>query len=246
MCGFWVALQTVRYSRPASYWATTPRGSIAFGARRWFSIRWLTTTSASAKAASTALSSSGWPLSGVHPRAAPDVVDDDVALEGLVQEGRAVLHRRLRVDHGGQFLVLDRDRVGGVAREVAVGGDDDGHGLAHVAHLVGGDGVVVGSGEGGADGHGAEVFGQLRARDHEFDALHGRRLARIDGADDAVGDVAALEGEVQHARQLDVIDVDGLPLDEARVLAALHALADELGENGCVRAGHGAILSAAC
>ena len=54
-------------------------------------------------------------------------------------------------------------------------------------------------------------------------------------------DVAALEREVLHADELDVVDVGAAALDEARVLAALDALADELRQNG--RCGHGLPLA---
>ena len=49
-CGICVVLQSV--SSPASNFAVTARGSIAFGMRRWLTIRWLTLTSASLKALS--------------------------------------------------------------------------------------------------------------------------------------------------------------------------------------------------
>ena len=50
--------------------------------------------------------------------------------------------------------------------------------------------------------------------------------------DAAVRDVAALEREVLHADDLDVVDVGAAALDQARVLAALDALADELRQDG--------------
>ena len=184
---------------------------------------------------------------GIDARATPVALDGDIALKPLVQGGGVRFHRGLGVDDGGKLVVLDLDSVCSVARDVAILGYDDGHGLADVAHLVGRHREVVGRGEGRANGHRAEVVGQLRPGDDELDAVHGGSGARIDPRDDAVGDVAALEGEVQHARQLDVIDVGGLALDEARVLAALDALADELGKSGTVCDGHDcAILSAAC
>jgi hypothetical protein len=57
MCGFWVDDQIVIVPLPGSKCATTPRGSIADGARRWFTIRCEMTTSAVANAASIAVSS---------------------------------------------------------------------------------------------------------------------------------------------------------------------------------------------
>ena len=50
-------------------------------------------------------------------------------------------------------------------------------------------------------------------------------------------DVAALERQVLHAGDLDVVDVGAAALNEARILAALDALADELRQHG--RRGHG-------
>ena len=41
MCGFCVDDQMVIVSLPGSQCATTPRGSIAFGTRRWFIMRWV-------------------------------------------------------------------------------------------------------------------------------------------------------------------------------------------------------------
>ena len=70
------------------------------------------------------------------------------------------------------------------------------------------------------------------------------RGAGVDRADAAVRDVAALERQVLHAGDLDVVDVGAAALDQARVFAALDALADELRQNG--RRGHGYLLLAAC
>ena len=63
------------------------------------------------------------------------------------------------VGDGGKGLVIDLDEVGGVGRDVAIGGDDDGHGMADVVDAVLGQQVVVGhaqAGEGRGAGHGAE------------------------------------------------------------------------------------------
>ena len=62
-------------------------------------------------------------------------------------------------------------------------------------------------------------------------------LVSID-ADAAVRDVAALERHVLHAGDLDVVDVGGAALDQPRILAALDALADELGQDRVI-GGHG-------
>jgi len=47
------------------------------------------------------------------------------------------------VGDGGQGLVIDLDEIGGVGRDVAVGGDDDGHGMSDEVDAVAGQQVVV-------------------------------------------------------------------------------------------------------
>ena len=78
----------------------------------------------------------------------------------------------------------------------------------------------------------AELF-EFGAGDDKFAAGHRRGRRNVDALDDAVGDIAAAECHVEHARQLDVVDVGGLTLDKARVFAALHARADHLWGNDC-------------
>ena len=77
----------------------------------------------------------------------------------------------------------------------------------------------------------------MGAGEDRLHSVHRLRAAGIDGPDSAVRDVAALEREVPHAGDLHVVDVGAAPLDQARVLAPLDALADELRKNG--RCGHG-------
>jgi hypothetical protein len=67
-------------------------------------------------------------------------------------------------------------------------------------------------------------------------------LTSID-RDAAVRDVAALEGQVLHADDLHVVDVGAEALDEARILAPLDALADQLRQ---YRGRHDYLLPAAC
>ena len=62
-------------------------------------------------------------------------------------------HRLLDVDDRRQLVVVDDDRVGGVAREVAIGGDDDGDRLAAVADRVDGDRAMIRRRERRADRH---------------------------------------------------------------------------------------------
>ena len=98
--------------------------------------------------------------------------------------------------------------------------------------------------EGRADRHRPEDLGDLGAGEDRLDAVHGLRGARVDGANAAVGHVAALERQMLHAGNLDVVHVRGPALNQARVLAPLDALAHELRQHW--RRGHGHLLFAAC
>ena len=116
------------------------------GIRRWLVMRCLTTTSASRKAwavsppswwkvKATLSGHSGWTAGAPGARAF---------------SGSAT---------AASGLVIDLDEVGGVGRDVAIGGDDDGHGMADEVDAVLGQQVVVRhaeAGEGRGAGHGAE------------------------------------------------------------------------------------------
>ena len=80
-------------------------------------------------------------------------------------------------------------------------------------------------------GIGVEQLGDLLAGEHGFDAVHRLGGAGVDRRDAAVRDVAALEREVLHAGDLDVVHVGGAALNQARVFAPLDARADELREH---------------
>ena len=55
------------------------------------------------------------------------------------QSRRAIAKRRGRVDHRRQHAVVDRDELGGVARELARFGDDERDRVADMAHPLGGE-----------------------------------------------------------------------------------------------------------
>ncbi len=171
MCGFCVDDQMVIVSLPGSQCASTPRGSIAFGTRRWFTMRWLITTSASANALSTAVLSI-FEKSGATP--VPLGTSATARLFGkvLVDDAGLAFHRRFGIDDDRQRIVRDDDRVGGIAREVAIGRDDDGHRLAGVAHHVDGDRVMRRRRKRRADRHRREHLRDVGAGVDRFDAVH--------------------------------------------------------------------------
>src|SRR5262245_53152578 len=88
-----------------------------------------------------------------------------------------------------------------------------------------------------ADGHGPQELGDLLAREHRLDAVHGRRGAGVDRTDLSMRDITALEREVLHADERDVVNIGSAPLNESRIFAALDTLAYELRQYGSGRHG---------
>ena len=70
-------------------------------------------------------------------------VDADIAGHLVGDDRRPRRPGRLARRDGGQRLVVDIDPFERVLRRGLVAGDDDGHGLAHVVHLVDGDARVA-------------------------------------------------------------------------------------------------------
>ena len=152
---------------------------------------------------------------------------DDVRAGLLVQERRIVLDRALGVDQHGQRLVLDLDQIGGVARDLARGGDDGRDRLAHVPHLADRERVVLHVRARGSREL-EERVGQDRdlvAGQRPVDAAELERLRDVDALDLRVRVRRAHEVEEAHPVPLEVVEEDALALDEAPVLLARDALA---------------------
>ena len=167
-----------------------------------------------------------------HAGAARDERHREVVGEVLVDDRRLPGHRLFEVDDGRQRVVGDDDGVSRVARDVAIGGDDDGNGFAAVANGVHGDRAMVRRRKRRADRHRRQEFGDLGAGEHRFDAFHRLGGAGIDRADASVRDVASLERQMLHADEGDVVDVGAAASNQARILAPLDACANELRQNG--------------
>jgi hypothetical protein len=111
-----------------------------------------------------------------------------------------VLERLLGLEHGRERLVLDHDLLHGGEGRVLVHGGDGGDGVAHEAHAVDAQRVLVLRHGQDAEGHGHGLAGE-----HGVDAGHRRRGARVDAHDARVRDVAAQQLGEQHARQHEVV-----------------------------------------
>ena len=122
-CGICVEECRVSDRSPARQSAITPRVSMAVGIRRWLVMRWRHD----------------------HVGVAECLVDvaallvegerDVVGPLGMHRRG-AGRERLFGVGDGGQVFVIDFHQVGGVARDVAVRGDHDGHRMADVVDAV--------------------------------------------------------------------------------------------------------------
>ena len=133
-----------------------------------------------------------------------DVLGDVVALLALVDRRLVALQGLLGVEVGVQDLVLHVDQAEGAAGGVLVDGRDGGDLVPDEADLVDGERRLVGR----PRDH-AVARGQVRSGDHRMDPREVLRALRVDRDDARVGVGAAQRLRVQHARQLDVVGVDG-------------------------------------
>jgi hypothetical protein len=180
---------------------------------------------------------------GAHAGAARHQRHGEVVGKVGVDDRRLAGHRLLDVDDGWQRVVRNDDRIGGVPRQIPILRDDDGDRLAGEPDRVDCDGAVLGRGERRADRHRREEFRDLRAGEHRLDTLHPLGGGGVDRTNPSVRDVAALEREMLHADERDVVDEGRAASDETGILAALDAFADELRQDG--RRGHGHLFSTA-
>ncbi len=142
-----------------------------------------------------------------------------LADEVLAQHRRIRIHRLEGIDQRRQRLVFDDDRVDAVIGRIAVGGDDEGDLLILEQHLAVGQNHLHVAGQGR---HPGEVDGLQRlGGDHREHAGDLQRRAVVDFLDARMRMRRADEVAMQHARQLDVVDVIAPALREADVLDAL-------------------------
>ncbi len=144
-----------------------------------------------------------------------------LALFVVADHRRAVGERLLGVHHRVERFVHDVDQLDRVACRVVVLGDDERDLLTVEAHLVGGE-------------HRLGVVRQRRhpcqpervedgAGDDGFDLRVGLGRRRVDRDDPGVRVRAAQDRAVQHAGQVDVVDVVAPAAQEPDVLLARHA-----------------------
>jgi hypothetical protein len=138
----------------------------------------------------------------------------------VVADQRGVGIQRLAdVDDGGQRLVLDVDQLERVTRGVAVLGDDERDLLALEADLVGGEHRLR-----RRRGSASRPAPSPRASPPSppGEPSGGPRPAKCRRTRCARAREAPEDGQMQHAGQLEIIDVPALAAHEARILLAKH------------------------
>src|SRR5437588_8095908 len=123
----------------------------------------------------------------------------DVVAEAFVYNC-AALRRLFGVNDRGQLIVVNRDEVGRVARNVCVRGDDRGDGVADEIDFVRGEDSVVGHfqvRQVARARHGADLFRNVPARVDGDDARRFQSLARVHAVYLRVRVDGAHEGDVQ-------------------------------------------------
>ena len=164
-----------------------------------------------------------------------------LAREVLAQHRRAVGERRRGIVQRRQLLVLDLDQLDRIGRDVAVVGDHEDDLLVLEQHLAVGEHHLHVARE---RRHVVQVQGlQVLGGEHRAHARQRLGLRDVDRLDARVAVLAAHEVAEQHARQLQVVDVVALALDEADVLLALARAADAAQRRLALFLGHGGDLS---
>ena len=139
------------------------------------------------------------------------------------------------VGDGREGIIVDHDLVGGVARESGAFGNDQGHGIADMAHALlhqsrpgrHRDRRPVAIGKPGRAGDRAEtVLCQILAGQYRQDARQCRRRRDVERADPGVGMRRAQNGRIGLVRARDIVEIAAIAREETPILDAPDRLAD--------------------
>jgi len=147
----------------------------------------------------------------------------------VLVEDDLVLERLLAVENVRQRLVLDLDELRCIARQLAGASGDSGDGVTDVAHAADRERVVldVRPRRGRKFEERVGEDRDLVAGERSVDTVELERLRDVDRLDPCVGVGRPDEVDVAHLVTLHIVEEDAFALDEALVLLARHALADE-------------------
>ena len=148
----------------------------------------------------------------------------------VVKERRAGTHRLLRIGDKRQRLIIDANELARVFGVVAALGDDPDDRLTDIAHLAARQRqdwrrVIIRHARGGDDGF--DQVRQILGREHRDDARRGTRRRAIERANARMRLIAPAKGDVQCAGSVVVVGIGAASGEEARVLGAFDAGADD-------------------
>ncbi len=153
-------------------------------------------------------------------------VAGDVAGEAIVQQRRTGRQGSQRLKHRRQRSIADLDQVKRILRHIAIHGDNEGYGFAHVAHSVGRDGPALdrrlhADDQAGGDG------AQVRPGQDRGDAGQCAGVGGIQARDVRVCVRGTQDGCIQRARRrADVVYVAAPPTQQRRILHPRQRAAD--------------------
>ena len=142
----------------------------------------------------------------------------------VADDRRAGFERLVRIDQHRQRFVLHVDQFERVLRMVARIGDHERDLLALEAHLIGDEHRL---GVARERGHPSQVVrGEIRAGNDHLDARRRLGARHVDTLEPGMRHGCPEQREVQHALELDVVDVVPGAAHEARVLLAQHRVSE--------------------
>ena len=162
-------------------------------------------------------------------------VEDEIAGNVIEEQRRIGGERGAQLHHRRQLLVLDHDRFGGVARLIQAFGDDEGDGLADMAHFADRQQrprrvvarLAVAAHQGMDTRQVAQPVGRdLGAGQHQLHAGQAPRRARVEPLDHGMGDRRAQHRGDRHAGQGDIIGIAPLAGEQPQILIPPQRLTD--------------------
>jgi hypothetical protein len=136
------------------------------------------------------------------------------------------------VDHCGQRLVVDVDQINRVVGFGKRLRDHQRHAFADEAHAIDRNDVAVRnlrSRQHPVGSDGADLAVKILPRQSEPDSRRGASRAEVDISDIGMGVRRSQDRGVEHAGQLDVVDISALAGQEPKIFAPLQRLADIAG-----------------
>ena len=139
--------------------------------------------------------------------------------------------RRVGVHQRGQRLCLDCHQIGGILGSVGIGGEDDGDGLADIAHAIGGEdrlAIRIEAFDAGEAKIDRRNVGDIRRGPDRDDSRNVARRGRVDRANARMGMGRTNHAHVQLMGKRDVGGEAAVAGDERPIFKTRYRAADEV------------------